>query len=783
MHCFPSLCENGTPTPSWSTSSISVPACYCAHGALSFGKPTSDTPIPVTTSLISLDRLGKRGGVPGSLWVDENAILPSSEDAARELEDAFVEGMALLRAYPLDAVGGVESVLQVAFDLAQRRQTEGVVFPSGSVAGAAGLGARLRDTVWNLASQANASIYEIAEEEGSEEEESEEEPQPPPKPSPASDTSGRLTLSSRLANTVWKGLTNQSAMEEPPSPVTASPVRSPVYVPSPLATSPPTSPDPTSPPPNPRASKIWGYAEKFRDSDTAATLAKVSTNWRVKALDAWSKRGSQTAPSTPASHLSPLPSISNLVTMNDSVKRGSLGVNPSPKVVEDQRRQSLPAVDRSAAYSPPARPAYFAPVRDSMLPEPRDSIISPTRSDTSAGSDTGSNGTQRRQDSLSSFVSLSRGPSPQPSKSGPRPLLLSSSSLITDHPIHQPQPVSLADKQWADTVRAKRPTPVHRHSQSSLSSLSPSDQLSRPKRAETAFPSDSNTSRIVPLHRKTPSPLPRSRRNMSVTLSPSSGSPPKTHHRIPTEVDASAYDTIRQKTGNSPFGRDSPTTGSSPPPHTPTSAEQFKDTIRVKTPDTQRGSMVFSDPGDSATEIPEAIDAPNKGRPDLALHMEDSDSSITRAPTRSARVRSKRYPSRLATLGAKSEIKAPSVGTEKRAPSPSMLAAPELSEENDPTTPRAKHFDRSAVPHHSSQVSPRRRVRKLSAERSADEQGRKLSKDGRARKIIVDPPRTRKVSNEGREIKHKRESAAVEGDDEGYDDLLSAYESEESVIR
>ena len=71
-----------------------------------------------------------------------------------------------------------------------------------------------------------------------------------------------------------------------------------------------------------------------------------------------------------------------------------------------------------------------------------------------------------------------------------------------------------------------------------------------------------------------------------------------------------------------------------------------------------------------------------------------------------------------------------------------------------------------------------KRVRKL----SGDGRVRKLSSEGqpvRARKISADGRviRPRKVSNESRE--NKRESRAVEGDDEGYDDLLSAYSESE----
>jgi hypothetical protein len=45
---------------------------------------------------------------------------------------------------------------------------------------------------------------------------------------------------------------------------------------------------------------------------------------------------------------------------------------------------------------------------------------------------------------------------------------------------------------------------------------------------------------------------------------------------------------------------------------------------------------------------------------------------------------------------------------------------------------------------------------------------------------VEGPPRIRTVSGEGKEAARRtRESAAIEGDDEGYDDLLSAYESED----
>ena len=92
------------------------------------------------------------------------------------------------------------------------------------------------------------------------------------------------------------------------------------------------------------------------------------------------------------------------------------------------------------------------------------------------------------------------------------------------------------------------------------------------------------------------------------------------------------------------------------------------------------------------------------------------------------------------------------------------------------TTPRANTFDEQMV----TPPSPRaRRTRKISGgEGEAPVRTRKVSNEGRTRKLSSEG--RRKVSAE-RDTKQKRESAAVEGDDEGYNDLLSAYESEDAV--
>jgi len=99
------------------------------------------------------------------------------------------------------------------------------------------------------------------------------------------------------------------------------------------------------------------------------------------------------------------------------------------------------------------------------------------------------------------------------------------------------------------------------------------------------------------------------------------------------------------------------------------------------------------------------------------------------------------------------------------------------------STPRATTFDDDDEAPAPSPISPRppRRIRKTSGESNGEVRTRKISAEGRVRKISAEG-RTRKISAERDESKHTRADSAVEGDDEGYNDLLSAYESEDYAI-
>lgn len=163
------------------------------------------------------------------------------------------------------------------------------------------------------------------------------------------------------------------------------------------------------------------------------------------------------------------------------------------------------------------------------------------------------------------------------------------------------------------------------------------------------------------------------------------------------------------------------------------------------------------------------------------MHASDSEatppgSNLAKSP----RVRSKRQ-ARPANLQIQEQH--PRVPAEQKSPSQSNLTVewPGDDQENT-TTPRASNFDSDDYV----SVSPGlpkspRRARKISTEQ---EKRRKSSMDTimneeRPRKVSTGH-RARKVSTGSREVpRSRRESAAEEGDDEGYDELLSAYESED----
>ncbi|THH18480.1 hypothetical protein EW146_g2513 [Bondarzewia mesenterica] len=803
------------------THTLPLPSVLCIWDAL-FSQPMTtrhacpklDYLLDVCTSMLlrakgPIYRLGKSGRRSPGLWNDENSSTPPpSPVRAWELNDAFVEGMALLQLYSIEAAGGVESILQTAAELAHRREemTKAPAVTNTS------LGSRLRDTMWRgftnqLSPAASSPDSSDTDEEESHDDGNETE-------TPSMDPANSSGLTSRLANVVWKGITNQSAMEPPASPISPlSPLRS--RSPSPA---PPQSPHPqpaaTLAPPSPSTS-LWGYAEKLKDSDTAATLAKVSTNWRVKAMQAWSNRGNS----------SQLAGPSPLLQSAAKPRSGSFSLGNSLKVEDEDRRSSLPGPDRSDVYSPPARPAFFRPPRDSWLPQPRRSpLSSPTSPDSQSSVEDGASTRAKSiRMSLASLTGMQTTPSKPEPKKGPRPLLLSSSSLITGSstPSYPRLPSTVPrthQREWSDVLRNK-PHLMHKTSQSSISSMSDMSGRSRRNDIRSDFESDTAESRIIPIHRKSVSPMApafRTSREGQTSVSSSSDRGALSPSTGVERIESHSLSATRDRQDDSAqkgWGRmdvpDSPVTlPSSPPPPTPPSS-RYSNGVEVSGAESQRGSMVLTESNVRVLEPPaQARKVVRKKTPPPSVQADDtSDSSFTAyVPPRSPRVRSKRIPARPANLSIQrsdSGIHAHDPSTsDLKTPSPNNLAPPEWPDDNA-MTPRATKFDAardSDADHRSSSASPTssrspKRIRKASTDGNSEVRARKISTEGRTRKISTDghegrprkistdghSTRTRKMSTESREPRRATESAAEEGDDEGYDELLSAYESEDNA--
>ncbi|KAL5529219.1 hypothetical protein ACEPAG_5193 [Sanghuangporus baumii] len=755
--------------------------------------------------------LGKGGRKSPSLWDTEPSVVARQTLRPWELGDAFMEGMTLLQNYPVENAGGMERILQVAGDiLIQREQLTKPPQNQNS-----GLGAMIRNKVWRGITNQSAvepenKSPEDSDEETEDETETENENERARSNTITQSPANNSGWGSYLKTTVIRGITNESAMD-PESP-RISPVPSPV--PSPTrpshdlssATPSPVSEEKSSSLAVPSAgSGLWGYAEKLRQSDMAAKLAKASTNLSAKALDAWSSRNAATHNVSTSEKQQ-----AAIITETSSLRLDS-GRNGI-------RHGSMPNIHHPEPYSPPPRPAFFKAPRDTRVFS-SDEINSlkipdsPNSGNSSLSASTLSTGSHIRAGSLASVLpswasGQSRSPSksPKPIKAAPKPLLLSASSLVTAGSVSHvsrsvnstPTPRNL---DWSD-VRSSKVLTSPRRQDSEFSETSVSSRTSNhsasPRTALSGWDSDQSVSRVVRLNRQSISPMaPAFRINRSSSRNPSvsfqsefgvlhyktaseyrtgsEGSPKVTNGRI-------FEDETRGTRSWDRISPDSPSTlPSSPPPRTPVT--NMQSSIRVANAERQRGSLVLSESGFSG------LDAPPQGKrahrkpssPTVMTTGDTSDSSIPSASVLSRntpRVRTKRLngtKARPPSLRTRSpEGRGASISMSGQ--SPSSLAAPDLDSELDMvTTPRAQQFPSTSPTDAQSPRSPRRR--KVSME--GPEHRRKLSGETnvtRARKISTESrnTRTRKISDS------RRDSHANDGDDEGYDELLSAYESEAS---
>ncbi|TDL27384.1 hypothetical protein BD410DRAFT_762259 [Rickenella mellea] len=694
---------------------------------------------------VRLARLGKTGRQSPSLWNEDGQTgRPLSPSRPWELGDAFMEGMAFLQMYPVEDAGGIERILQVAADLASKREEEAKVPKMTSV----GLGAKLRETVWrglkNAVPAEEAETSDDLEEIDDDQSQKSQERAAAPEPGPSG--SG---LASRLRNTVWRGITNQSSMDAPPSPLTPiSPNPSPRMTPIPE--------DDVSPQASPAAStSLWSFAGKLKDSDMAAKLSKASTNLTVKAMGAWSVRKA------------PVDSgLTRSISKLGTIRFGSASIKFPGKREEEGRRGSLPNIDRADAYSPPPRPLFFRQPRDSWMPESKGPLPWMPTSPESVSSSATDNPHEPSRRSTLAAVTLQAPESKHASKSGPRPLLLDPTSLITPSTQNlitrsatntpTPQP-----PQWADAIRGRA---ARHEAQSSVSSISTlSRQRNRKVDGRMDWDSDTSVSRIVRLNRGSVSPMAptfRMPRHSGASSNSSFSekeflSPPQSESGHAPEAEATGEG--RRISGWERVDLpDSPNTlPSSPPPRTPvTAVSATSEAVKVSSSERQRGSVVLGEFGELPTDAPALLKRAGARKSSLGLSIpqteEPSELPAAKAKAPAARVRTKRYSTPSLVIA------------DQRTPSPNSLVAPEyLADPDLAPTPRARDFP---------SMSPQERTRRPRKDETHEPRVRKISKESQ----VVRP---RKISTDGH---HRRtESAADEGDDEGYDELLSAYESEE----
>ena len=601
------------------------------------------------------------------------------DGTVKQSDNIFRKGMGVLQRYDASTIGGIDRIIQVAFHMAQQRQLE----KEGQ--GRLGLGARLTTNVWQTIVGRNSPqlISPIGSDISTESSESDGE---------ATEHEDRATtskpLTSRISETVWKGITNQSAMEaeddDPRMSHQASQDDQMRRVASEGGTS------------QAGGSSLWSYADKLKESDTLATLSRVSSTWRTKGLlGSWGKG------------------------------------NASPEVPSSPQSGSESPTAHSRHVSEPAE-SVSSPVE--LIPRNRFSLLAPRRG--------------------TSETTLPPLPKLQPRV--PRPLLLASSTVVT--PVYQGSPRSSTSSSfaqtpssgdWNEVMRMKRQH-FNKDSYSSVSSLSPSDALGRgPQSSKSDWDSDGGgTSRIVSLKRTSISPMAPSFRK--VRSSPGSPNPSP----------------LNQSLSSSPVATFSPLKEDSDE-HIPSplSRRRSSQTSPKHRPNL---SLTIGNGGESVDlqNAPHVMQASPKATSPLSRAARTSPLSGSPPPglTRSSRTRPQR------------SLPVPQDGRSSphalvRTPSPSNLTVDWPTEEPEAvTTPRADSFDakESGRPR-----SPLRRVRKVStiAERKNSAEARQVPMGARARKVSGVGPTTPSVG--------RRKESGEDGDDEGYDDLLSAYESED----
>lgn len=646
---------------------------------------------------------GKSHPLPNIRDETSTPLCPPSPLPPWELKNAFVDGLSLLQHYPLAAASDIDGILQMAFDFNQKRREGKIHHDSGK---RLTFGTRLKMTVWK--GFTNQETSPSTSPDVSDEESAVEETMEGPNDKTNSREAG---LTSRLVTSVWRGITNQSSMDVPPSPTT------PVI--------------PLNASIDDERGNFIGHEDESTKipeaEESSSSLWKYARKLKVAATAVRGNR--QTMPTTTSQIISEkLSPLSNpLLSLSSSTQ----GKECQSGAVENGSLSQGKECDSSL------------PVRSSHL-------LPPLISSKSGNAESPEQEIPREESFLdnihSSLASLTKGKASPPSeKPLPRPLLLTSKSVISSstRPKSVASRVMTFDRSGPSDVNRVKAHVLH-GSQSSVSSLSPSESSPASTHLRE-WDSDTPTiSRRVPLNRQAISPLaPASRilhrRPMSASSTASSASFPSTPW-------SSISDTRNWRSVNAAV---------SPPlnlsPQFPSPAQDLcsqgtnDNTLPIKTKTNEMTSILEN--GSYSTNTP---------KQSFILPPEGNSSR--------GRFRAKRRRSRPSTLNVDLDDSEHQV--ERQIMHPAYLDIERLPECQDSVnTPRAATFE--------------------GHEPSSEIQGSLgsfqyvLGGSGR-----VKPSATQRTPNwlSEYETKWYTESSADEGDDEGYGDLLSSYESEDSPV-
>jgi len=432
----------------------------------------------------------------------------------------------LLQAYPLELTG-IENIIDFALHITMRRN--GQMFTGPTASKPATMAQTLRNTVWRLGQTGLGSGTTTPTDYATEsEEESDHEVRHPHAPPGHQRTGSAGSLGSRLKETMMRGL-NTAPLTPVQETVQDDPDRTPSATKFSITTSVWKSwtgagktPAASTPAPSEAGSStdaqsrtsidssastvstLWSYAERLRDSDAAASLAKAGTNWRIKATEVIAARTTSKDPAGDGH--------SRAASLGGWGRGESAGYGYSPDR-DDQQRNSYPLSrgrpgDRYSEYVPPPMPKFFKP---SVTPP---GMSSPLMSPRSESMGLPSPETQSRAQSIQAALSALTGvagaivtPRSKQRSTGPRPLLLNSSALITPAvasaksgaTIDRSSPTPSGDR-WAHVRRESDGLAgAPRGSRSSVGSSVASPIL--PVRTASPAPMDSDNGRRVPLNR------------------------------------------------------------------------------------------------------------------------------------------------------------------------------------------------------------------------------------------------------------------------------------------